>query len=75
MIFSISTVITLVLKVLDANTIKQYRPICLLNVDYKGFTKVLTERLTLVAREVIGENQTWFIKRRNILYLGQKERV
>lgn len=59
--------ITLVPKVLDANTIKQYRPICLLNVDYKGFTRVLTERLTPVAREVIGENQTGFIKGRNIL--------
>lgn len=55
-------VITLVPKVLDANSIKQYRPMCLLNVDYKGFTKVLTERLTPVAREVIGENQTGFIK-------------
>lgn len=30
-------VITLVPKVQDANTMKQYRPICLLNVDYKGF--------------------------------------
>ena len=52
---------------MDANSIKQYRPMCLLNVDYKGFTKVLTERLTPVAREVIGENQTGFIKGRNIL--------
>lgn len=36
-------------------------------MDYKGFTKVLTERLTPVAKEVIGENQTGFIKDRNIL--------
>lgn len=49
-------VITLVPKTPEANTIKQYRPICLLNVDYKIFTKVLTERLTPVAKEVIGEN-------------------
>jgi hypothetical protein len=60
-------VITLVPKVQDANNIKQYRPICLLNVDYKGFTKVLTDRLTPVAKKVVGKNQTGFIKGRNIL--------
>jgi mannosylglycoprotein endo-beta-mannosidase len=60
-------VITLVPKVQEANTMKQYRPICLLNVDYKGFTKVLTERLTPVAKEIVGENQSGFIKGRNIL--------
>jgi hypothetical protein len=37
-------VITLVPKLKEANTIKQYRPICLLNVDYKCFTNVLTNR-------------------------------
>jgi len=31
-----------------------------------GFTKVLTGRLTPAAKEVIGENQTGFIKGRNI---------
>lgn len=60
-------VITLVPKVQEANTMKQYRPICLLNVDYKGFTKVLIERLTPVAKEIVGENQSGFIKGRNIL--------
>lgn len=60
-------VITLVPKVKDAASIKQYRPICLLNVDYKGFAKVLTDRLTPVAKEVIGANQTGFIQGRNIL--------
>jgi hypothetical protein len=60
-------VITLVPKVQEANTMKQHRPICLLNVDYKGFTKVLTKRLTPVAKKVIGENQAGLIKGRNIL--------
>lgn len=60
-------VITLVSKVQDASTIMQYRHICLLNVDYKGFTKVLTERLTPMAKNVIGDNQTGFIKGRSIL--------
>ena len=60
-------VITLVPKVVDANTIKNFRPIYLLNVDYKGITKVLTNRFTPVAPKLIGGNQTGFIKGRNIL--------
>jgi hypothetical protein len=39
----------------------------LLNVDYKIFTKVLTNRLVPVAKKIIGTNQTGFIKGRNIL--------
>jgi hypothetical protein len=60
-------VITLVPKVKEANVIKQYRPICLLNVDYKWITKALSNRPTPVAKEIIGKNQTGFIKGRNIL--------
>lgn len=59
--------ITLVPKAKEANNIKQYRPICLLNVDYKGVTKVLNNRLVPTAKEAIGENQTGFVKGRNIL--------
>ena len=46
---------------------KQFKPICLLNVDYKGFTKVLNNKLNRVVKEVIGESQTSFMKGRNIL--------
>jgi hypothetical protein len=60
-------VITLVPKLIEANTIKQYMPICLLNVGYKWFTKVLTNRLVPVAQKCIGKNQTGFVKGRNIL--------
>ena len=60
-------VITLVPKLKEANSIKQYRPICLLNVDFKWFTKVLTDRLVPVASKIIGSNQTGFVKGRNIL--------
>ena len=35
--------ITLLPKTKEANKIQQYRPICLLNVIYKIFTKVLME--------------------------------
>jgi hypothetical protein len=60
-------VITLVPKLSEVNNIKQYRPICLLNVDFKGITKTLTNRFTPLAKEVIGPNQTGFVKGRDIL--------
>jgi hypothetical protein len=60
-------VITLVPKVREANSIKQYRPICLLNVDFKIFPKLLMDRLTPMADKLISMNQTTSIKGRNIL--------
>ena len=60
-------VIILVPKVKDSNDIKQYHPICLLNVDFKIFTKALNNRFTPIAKELIGSNQTGFIKGRHIL--------
>lgn len=36
-------------------------------MDYKGITKALNNRLASLAKEVIGNNQTSFIKGRNIL--------
>jgi hypothetical protein len=59
--------ISLIPKIKEANTIKQYRPICLLNVDYKWFSKVFTLRLTPFADKVISENQIAFIPGRYIL--------
>ena len=49
------------------NNIKQFRPICLLNVIYKIITKVLTIRLSKIAERIISKNQTTFIPGRNIL--------
>lgn len=49
-------VVTLVPKLKDANSIKQYRPICFLNVDFKWITRALTERLVPVASKIMGEN-------------------
>jgi hypothetical protein len=54
-------------KVQEANTIKQYKPICLLNVDFRIFPKLLNDRLTPMADNIISESQTTFIKGRNIL--------
>jgi hypothetical protein len=48
-------------------SIKQYMPICLLNVFYKISTKVLSIRLMEVANDVISETQTTFIKGRYIM--------
>jgi hypothetical protein len=59
--------ISLITKLKLANNIKQYRPICLMGVDYKWFTKVLTTRLTEVADFVVSKTQTTFILGRNIL--------
>jgi hypothetical protein len=59
--------ISLIPKVKDASDIKQYRPICLLNVDYKWSTKVLTMRLTPHAERLISKTQTAFIPSRYIL--------
>ncbi|WVZ84242.1 hypothetical protein U9M48_031294 [Paspalum notatum var. saurae] len=60
-------VITLIPKVHEANRIQQYRPICLLNVSFKIFTKAVTITLNDVADRVINPSQTAFMRGRNIL--------
>ncbi|WVZ49806.1 hypothetical protein U9M48_001132 [Paspalum notatum var. saurae] len=59
--------IILIPKVGDANKIQQYRPICLLNVSFKIFTKVATNRITKVAHNIIRPSQMAFLPRRNIM--------
>ncbi|WVZ88220.1 hypothetical protein U9M48_034764 [Paspalum notatum var. saurae] len=59
--------IILVPKVGDANKIQQYRPICLLNVSFKIFTKVATNRIITVAHKIIRPSQTAFLPGRNIM--------
>jgi hypothetical protein len=60
-------VITLLPKKEDAVQIQQYRPICLLNVSFKIFTKVGTNRITGIAHKVIKPSQTAFMPGRHIL--------
>lgn len=60
-------VITLLPKVKEANNIRQYRPICLVNVDYKIFTKTLTNRIGDMAKDILDQAQTAFTKGRSIL--------
>ena len=60
-------VITLLPKKAEAIMIQQYRPICLLNVSFKFFTKVLINIIHLVAHKVIRSSQTAFLPGRFIL--------
>jgi hypothetical protein len=59
--------IILLPKSRDATRIQQYRPICLLNVSFKIFTKVATNRISQVAQKVISPSQTAFLTGRNIM--------
>ena len=59
--------IILLPKLSEATKIQQYMPICLLNVSFKIFTKVATNRLVSVAHKVISPTQTAFLPGRNIM--------
>ena len=60
-------VITLIEKEGKDNLqIKNYRPITLLNVDYKILSKVLAKRIKEVLGEIIHFDQVGYIKNRNI---------
>ena len=54
--------IVLLPKTKEAEQIQQFRPICLLNVSFKIFTKVATNRLNAVADHVIQPSQTAFMQ-------------
>jgi hypothetical protein len=51
----------------DASRIKQFRPTCLLNVSFKVFTKVGTNRAMVVDHKIITPTQSAFIPGRDIL--------
>jgi hypothetical protein len=59
-------IITLIPQGPDADRIQKYRPICLLQVLFKIFTKVLTIRAIPIMDKVIHPCQTAFIKGRFI---------
>jgi hypothetical protein len=59
--------IILLPKCAEALTIQQYRHICLLNISFKIFTKVLTNRLAGLAHRVIQPTQSAFLLGRNIM--------
>ena len=51
---------------LDKNNLSNWRPISLLNTDYKIFSKIIALRLQLVINKIINPLQKGFIKGRNI---------
>ena len=53
-------------KILKADKITQYRPICLLKCIYKLIKKVLTIRLEPLSDKLFSPNQSAFIKKRGI---------
>jgi len=55
-------VITLLPKTQEASKIQQYRPICLLNVSFKIFTKVATIRINSVTDHIVSTSQTAFMR-------------
>jgi hypothetical protein len=58
---------TLLPKVDNPTDMRNFRPICLLNVCYKIITKVLTNRLASCITKVISSYQYGFIKGRYIM--------
>jgi hypothetical protein len=59
--------IILLPKCAEAVTVQQYIPICLLNVNFKIFMKVITNILVGVTHRVIQPTQSAFLLGRNIM--------
>ena len=53
----------------DKNYLKNWRPISLMNCDYKILTKLLAIRLQGIIHTLVNENQSGFIKGRNISHI------
>lgn len=61
-----STTILLLKEGKDQNEIKNYRPITLLNVDYKIYATILASRLKILLPEIIHKDQNGFIAGRGL---------
>jgi hypothetical protein len=60
-------VIILVPKEEDARTLKKYRPISLINRNFKIFSKVLNNRIEVLYGRLLAPNQTAFVRGKFIL--------
>ena len=67
-IFSLNfEILVLIPKLKESKMIQQYRPICMLNISFKIFTKVLANRLNIVVDKIIKPTQTAFMTGRYIM--------
>ena len=64
--------ITLIYKKKDPKDIRNYRPITLLNVDYKILTKILADKLKIVCEATISAPQKGFVPGRQITDLTRQ---
>ncbi|GJR12888.1 hypothetical protein Tco_0795540 [Tanacetum coccineum] len=60
--------LSLIIKVLDAKHLSDFRPIRLIECQYKIIGKILANRLSLVVDELISHEKSAFIKGRQILH-------
>jgi len=61
-----SNVVSLIPKIKGADSIKDYRPIVVVNFKFKIISKILADRLALVAARIISPNQYEFVQGRQI---------
>ena len=66
------SVISLIHKKNEKDSLKNFRPISLTNVDYKIIAFVFAKRLQNILPQLINENQTAYIKGR---YIGENARL
>ncbi|GJU53587.1 RNA-directed DNA polymerase, eukaryota, reverse transcriptase zinc-binding domain protein [Tanacetum coccineum] len=62
-----SSFIALIPKVLDAKKLNEFRPISLIGCQYKIIGKILANRLSLVIGDIVSQEQSAFIKGRQIM--------
>jgi len=56
----------LLFKKKDKQRVENYRPITLLNTDYKIYTKTIAKKLAIVAPTIVHEDQAGFIPKRSL---------
>jgi len=61
-----SNVVSLVPKIYEAISIKDFRPIVVAKFSFKIISKILTDRLGTIASQIISANQSGFVQGKHI---------